>query len=83
MQQDFRATILNYKSKQKYKLTDRAKNIDMDLYIYEPEIYSNNKIYIDLVNSKFDGEIFMIGNALYPCEIDECIKSAYFVAKNI
>ena len=80
---DFQSQILNMKSNKKYKIQERAKNIDMDMFIYEPEIYSNNKIYIDIVSSKFKGKVYSIGNALYPCEIDECIKTAFFVAKNI
>ena len=59
------------------------KNIDMDLFIYDPETYSNNSIYYDLVSSKFEGKVFMIGSALYPCDLSESIKTAYYVAKNI
>lgn len=81
--QDFRSILLNYKANKTYKIQDRAKNIDLDTYIYEPELVSNNKLYIDFVVSKFPGEIFMVGNALYPCNFRECISSAYFVCKNI
>ena len=62
---------------------EKAKNIDMDMFIYEPEIYSNNKLFIDLVSSKYKGQIFSIGNSLYPCDFEECIKTAFFVAKNL
>ena len=55
----------------------------MDIFIYEPEICSNNKLYIDLVSSNYKGEVFVIGNALYPCDFDEAIKMAYYVSKNL
>lgn len=79
----FAVTVLNLKSGASYKFDKRVKNIDMDLFIYEPETYSNNSIYYDLVSSKFEGKVFMIGSALYPCDLSESIKTAYYVAKNI
>ena len=81
--EDFAVTILNLKSKKKYKFDKRVKNIDSDILIYEPEVYSNNRLYYELVSSKYDGKLFMIGNALYPSDFSESIKTAFFVAKNI
>lgn len=80
---DFDSTILNLKSNKKYKYQIEARSLDLDLVVYEPDTYPNNTLYYELVNSNFAGKIFMIGNALYPCDMAESIKTAYFVAKNI
>ena len=80
---NFSSIILNMKSGKKYKYLAKAKSIDLDLFIYEPETYANNRLYYELVNSNYNGKIFMIGNALYPCDLAESIKTAFFVAKNI
>lgn len=80
---NFQATIMNLKAKKKYKIQERAKSIDLDLFIYEPDICSNNKLYIDIVSSKYFGEVFSVGNSLMPCDFKDCIKMAYFVAKNL
>lgn len=81
--ESFVSVILNYKSGTNYKYEERVKNIDSDFVIYEPETSPNNKLYYDLVQAGFSGNLFMIGDALYSCDLDESIKTAYFVAKNI
>ena len=58
-------------------------NIDCDLLVYEPELIPNNKLYLDLVNKKYKGELYLVGNALEISSLDEIIKSAYFVGKNL
>lgn len=70
-------------SNAKYNPTYQLINIDCDLLIYEPETKPNNKLYIDLVNKKYAGELYLIGNALENSDLAETIKSAYFVGKNI
>lgn len=80
---EFSSIILNMKSGKNYKYLAKAKNIDLDLFIYEPDSYSNNTLFYKLVNSNYNGSLFMIGNALYPCDLAECVKTAYYVAKNI
>ena len=77
------ACALNLKSKVKYKYTPKLISIDNDIFVYEPELKENNKLYYDIVSSRFCGEVFMVGNALKISSIDEIIKSAYFVAKNL
>ena len=81
--ENFAVTILNARSGANYRFEERVKCLDMDMFIYEPESYSNNSLYYELVSSKFAGKVFMIGSALYPCDLSESIKTAYFVAKNI
>lgn len=58
-------------------------SVDNDIFIYEPEFKENNKLFYDVVTSGYNGSIFMIGNALKISSLDEIIKSAYFVAKNL
>ncbi len=77
------STIMNLKSNIKYKREPKLISIDYDLFIYEPEIYENNKVYYDIVSSGYTGEVYMIGNSLKICNDAEAIKSAYFVAKNL
>lgn len=76
-------TIMNLKSNIKYKYEPKLIACDLDLFIYEPELYSNNKLFYELVNVGFMGELYMIGDALHICDLAENIKSAYFVAKNL
>ena len=58
-------------------------NIDCDYLIYEPELSPNNKLFIDIVNNKYKGEVYLIGNALENSDLSDCIKSGYFVGKNL
>lgn len=75
--------IMNLKSNVKSKLEKKLFLVDYDLFVYEPEIIENNKLYYDIVASGYKGEVYMIGNALQICDDAECIKSAYYVAKNL
>lgn len=75
--------IMNLKSNVKSKHEKKLFSVDYDLFIYEPEITENNKLYYDIVASGYKGEVYMIGNALQICDDAECIKSAYYVAKNL
>lgn len=74
---------MNFKSNVKLKTDKKIFSIDYDLFVYEPEIKENNKLYYDIVASGYKGELYMIGNALQICDNAECIKSAYYVAKNL
>lgn len=80
---DSMVLLLNALSGQTYPYLDIAKEIDCDLFVYEPEIYSNNRLYYDLVKDGFSGELYMIGNALETGTMLDDIKSAFFVANNI
>ncbi len=75
--------VLNLNSGKTYGYEACAKNIDCDLFIYEPELYSNNRLYYELAKSKFPGELYLIGNALKISDVEDDIKNAYFVAKNL
>lgn len=80
---DIASIILNLNSKIEYPFLAEVKNIDCDLFVYEPELYSNNRLYYDLVKSGFDGELFMVGSALEIGSLSNDIHSAFFVANNI
>ena len=66
-----------------YGYQPQTVNIDLDLFVYEPELYSNNKLYYDLVKNGFKGELFLVGDALEVAGLLNNIKSAFFVGKNI
>lgn len=70
-------------SKAKIKEDNRQINLDCDYLIYEPELEPNNKLFIDIVNKKYKGEVYLIGNALEISDLAESIKSGYFVGKNL
>ena len=77
------SVILNMKSCIHYGYQPQTVNIDLDLFVYEPELYSNNKLYYDLVKNGFEGELFLVGDALEVAGLLNNIKSAFFVGKNI
>ena len=79
----FNSTILNLLSKCAYKSETKAKSVDCDLFIYEPETYPNTSVFYELVKKNFRGKLFMIGGSLQKTSLDNEIKSAHFVAKNI
>ncbi len=83
IKEKFSTVLLNIKSKAKYRYEAKAKSIDCDMLVYEPDIKPNNKLFYDLVMNKFSGRIFMIGNALQKSDIENDIKTAFFVSKNI
>lgn len=70
-------------SNSKVKEDNRQINLDCDYLIYEPELTPNNKLFIDIVNKKYKGEVYLIGNALEISDLAESIKSGYFVGKNL
>ena len=74
---------MNLHSNTKYKKQLRLVSIDMDLFIYEPELVPNNKLFYDIVSSGYTGKVFMIGNALQISDMSDIINSAFFVAKNL
>lgn len=80
---NFQSLILNYISGSNYSFEAKAKTIDCDLFIYEPDIYPNNKIYYELVKNGYNGQLFLIGNALEICDMATIIQSGYFVGKNL
>ena len=76
--------ILNNKNNlHKIKFEGCAKNIDLDYFVYEPEIYPNNKLYYDIVTNGFKRGVYLIGNALENTTLGGVIKSGYFVGKNL
>lgn len=70
-------------SNSKIKDGNRQINLDCDYLIYEPELTPNNKLFIDIVNKRYKGEVYLIGNALEISDLAESIKSGYFVGKNL
>lgn len=80
---DYVTLISNIKSGKNYKFLPKAKVIDCHLFIYDPEIISNNKLFYEIVKSGYMGEIYMIGDALEVANLSDEIKSAYFVGNNI
>lgn len=80
---DFLPLALNYKNSNINRGEQRVKSVDCDLLIYEPELYSNNKLFYELVSNMFEGELYMVGSAFQISSLAEDIKSAYFVAKNL
>lgn len=76
-------TLLKIFANDKLNLEKRQINIDCDLLIYEPDIYPNNTLYVDIVNNYYRGEVYLIGNALENSDLNGCIKSGYFVGKNL
>lgn len=70
-------------SNAKIKFDQRLINLDCDLIIYEPDISPNNKLYVDIVQSGYAGEVYLIGNALENTDLAEIIKSGYFVGNNL
>ncbi|MBQ4542354.1 MAG: NAD(P)-binding protein [Clostridia bacterium] len=81
--QNILSTAINLKSNSVLRKNNKLVLIDYDCFVYEPDLTSNNKLYYDIVSSSYKGEVYMIGNALKICDDAECIKSAYFVAKNL
>lgn len=76
-------TMLKLFSNTRIKSEYQLFNIDCDYLIYEPDISPNNSLYIDIVNKKYRGEVYLIGDALESSNLAETIKSGYFVGKNI
>lgn len=76
-------TYLKIMANGKLNLDKRQINIDCDLLVYEPDTVPNNSLYIDIVNNKYRGEVYLIGNALENSDLNSCIKSGYFVGKNL
>ena len=77
------ATILNLKSKKKYSYLVELKTIDATLFIYEPELSPNNKLYYNLIKNKFKGQVYLIGDALEIGDLDHAVKTGFFVGNNI
>lgn len=76
-------TLLDVFSNCKIKTENKITNIDCDCLIYEPEITPNNSLYADIVNKRYKGQVYLIGNALENSSLAEIIKSGYFVGKNV
>ncbi len=81
--ENFDTIILNNRANIRYNYETRAKNIELDLFVYEPELYSNNRLYYELAKAGFAGELYMIGNALTVSDMENDIKNAFYVAKNL
>ena len=80
---DMLSVMFNFKSNSNYKIIPQIKNIDADLFIYEPELFSNNKLYYDIVKSGYSGEVYLVGNALSISDLNDDIKSGFYVGNNI
>lgn len=76
-------TFLKIISNDKLKMEQRQINLDCDLLIYEPDITPNNKLYADIVQSNYKGEVYLVGSALENSNLADIIKSGYFVGKNL
>lgn len=81
--ESFDTVLLNLRANINYSYEARAKNIDCDLFVYEPDIYPNNRLYYELVKSGYAGELYMIGSALLISDMENDIKTAFYVAKNL
>lgn len=77
------AVVMNSKAKQRYKFTPQIKTVDAELFVYEPNLSPNNKLYYEFVKNGFKGEIYMIGNALKIGSMYDDILSGFYVGKNI
>lgn len=75
--------LLNYSTGALRQKNFRAKSLLMDMFIYEPELYSNNKLFYDIVSLGYSAQVYLIGNALTVSGLWDCVKSAYFAAKNL
>ncbi len=74
---------MNIKSKVKYSYEPKVIIIDNELFIYEPELSENNILFYEIVKNKYMGKLYMVGSALHVSNLDDIIKSAYFVGKNL
>ena len=75
--------MISDEEKAKIKEENLQINLDCDYLIYEPEISPNNKLFIDIVNKQYKGEVYLIGSALENSDFADSIKSGYFVGKNL
>ncbi len=75
--------LLNHKLNNQISYIAQSKTLDQDMFIYEPDIYPNNKLYYELVKKNFKGELYLVGNAMQEMDLAESIKTAYFVGNNI
>lgn len=80
---DFISLISNLRSGKTYKFEPEAKVIDCNLFIYDPDVVPNNRIFVDIVKNGYMGEIYMVGDCLEISDLSEEIKSAYFVGNNV
>ena len=80
---DFQSLVLNYVSGLKISFEPKAKTVDCDLFIYEPDVYSNNRLYYELVKKQYKGQLYLIGNALEIGDLASIVQSGYFVGKNL
>lgn len=75
--------LFNVRAGKVYKKQPIALMVDCDLFIYDPKVISNNRLFYDCVVSNYSGKLFMIGDCLKISSLSDEIKSAYFVANNI
>jgi len=80
---DFVSVVLNMKSKINYRYISELKIIDAELFIYEPELVPNNKLFYELVKNRFKGNVYLIGNALEIGDLYNDIHTGFYVGKNI
>ena len=80
---DYVSHIHDILSCKNYKFVAVAENIDCNLFVYEPDIVPNNKLYYDFVKSGYKGELYLIGQALEGGSLANDIESGYYVGKNI
>ncbi len=80
---DFVSLICNLRGGKTYSFVPKAKIIDCNLFVYDPDIMPNNKLFYDIVTNGFLGEIYMVGDALEISNLTSEIKTAYFVGNNV
>ncbi len=75
--------IMNIVSGKKYGFLPKAKVVDCNVFVYDPDVLPNNRLFYDIVAQGFKGEVYMVGDALETGGFDGEIKSAYFVGNNV
>lgn len=76
-------TMIDVFSNSKLSSENQIINLDCDLLIYEPETTPNNSLYTQIISNRYRGEVYLIGDALKCADLNENIKSGYFVGKNL
>ncbi len=79
----FLSVINNMRSGKTYKFQPEAKTIDCNLFIYDPDLAENNRLFYDIVKSGYLGEIYMVGDALKVSDLLHEVRTGYFVGNNI
>jgi len=79
----FVSIINNMRSGKTYKFQPEAKTIDCNLFIYDPDLAENNRLFYDIVKSGYMGELYMVGDALKVSDLLHEVQTGYFVGNNV